>query len=251
MYDVLLVDDEEIFLQFMEQAIDWEQYGCRICACREEGEGALEYITANRPDIVFIDISIPRLTGLEVCERVRALDITSKLVITTAHDEFSFAYKAIKLDIDEYLLKPFSEKELETTLLKMLSQLHTPGAAEAGEAGPEATAGSRVKYGKDREIIARIDACLFAHYHEPGLTVENIADRLQYESSYLRRVYKRNTGMTISQKLDVIRVRKAKELLATNKYLNREIALAVGFSDQYYFSKRFKQLCGSNPSAYR
>lgn len=68
MYKVLLVDDEEIFLEYMCQAINWEEFNCCIGACCEDGESALMYIEKNQPDIVFMDISIPRMSGLEVCE---------------------------------------------------------------------------------------------------------------------------------------------------------------------------------------
>lgn len=86
MYEVLLVDDEEIFLEYMQQAIDWPAYDCRICASHTNGLKALEYIITNRPDIVFLDINIPNMDGIEVCEKIRAAGLDTSIVITTAHD---------------------------------------------------------------------------------------------------------------------------------------------------------------------
>ena len=78
-----------------------------------------------------------------------------------------------------------------------------------------------------------------------------IAKDLRFENSYLRRIYKRSSGITISERLEELRMQHARKLLTDTKLLNSEIAAACGFSDQYYFSRRFKQLCGCTPSAYR
>lgn len=69
MYEVLLVDDEEIFLEYMQQAIDWPAYDCRICASHTNGLKALEYIITNRPDIVFLDINFRIWTGSKCAKK--------------------------------------------------------------------------------------------------------------------------------------------------------------------------------------
>ena len=247
MYRIVLVDDEEIFLDYMRQAIPWEEFGCEITACCTQGEEALAYILSEKPDVVFMDVSIPRMNGLEVCARVRAANVPSLLVIMTAHDEFSFAYQAIKIGIEDYLLKPFTERELETALQKLLPRL--PLIGKKRETQAEEREWKRQE--KREGLIERIDDYIDRHYAETDLTIERIALHFQFENSYLRRVYKRYTGCTIAQKLDMVRICAAKRHLEEKKLLNREIASAVGYSDQYYFSKRFKQLCGYTPSDYR
>lgn len=252
MYDILLVDDEEIFLQYMEQAIDWASFGCRICASLKDGKSALEYILSQRPDVVFMDISIPRINGLDVCEQMRAQGVDSRLIITTAHDEFTFAYKAIKLDIEDYLLKPFTADELAAALGKVVEKLGGAASEEPAPLPPEEpTAPARRSHGEDDALIQRIERYIAEHYTEADLTIDRVAEALQFENSYLRRVYKRSMGITIAQRIDLLRVQRAKELLADGSYVNREIAALIGYSDQYYFSKRFKHLCGDTPTAFR
>lgn len=242
MYKILLVDDEEIFLEYMCQAIDWNSLGCQICSLCEDGESALAYILENRPDIVFMDISIPRMNGLEVCEHVRARNIPTILVIMSAHDEFKFAHKAIKLDAADYLLKPFTEKELESTLKKVLEKLQPKHPSSPSLPQTSVKSGG---------LIDCIENYIQEHYHEPDLTIDRMAEALQFENSYLRRVYKRSTGITITQRIDELRIQHAKELLERDDVLNREIASKVGYSDQYYFSRRFKQICGETPTEFR
>lgn len=245
MYEVLLVDDEEIFLEYMQQAIDWPAYDCRICASHTNGLKALEYIITNRPDIVFLDINIPNMDGIEVCEKIRAAGLDTSIVITTAHDEFSFAYKAIKMDIVDYMLKPFTTQELEDVLQKVLKRLPSKDFSF------HSSETAKPKKMKEQWLLQQIEYYIAAHYTETDLTIGKKAEALRFENSYLRRIYKRATGITITQKIEMLRIQQAKELLESGSYSNREIAERVGYSDQYYFSKRFKQLCQDTPTDYR
>ncbi len=247
MYQVLLVDDETIFLEYMQSIINWEEFDCEICGCRRDGKAALEFIETRKPDIVFLDISMPLLDGIEVSRMVKARGLLAKLIIMTGHDEFSFAYQAIKIGIDDYLLKPFSREELIVALQKVLMSLKSDREKEENGSGnelPEAT----TKY----EIITyAIEEFLNQNYSNNAVTMSMIAASLGFESSYLRRVYKLTTGMTIMQKLEMIRIEQAKVYLMSGKYQSQEIAEMVGFSDAFYFSKRFKKVCGVSPSEYR
>lgn len=251
MYQVLLADDEPIFLEYMQNILNWEEYDCHICACAGDGKSALEYIEKVRPDLAFLDISMPIMSGLEVCREVKAKELPTRLIFMTGHDEFSFAYQAIKLGIDDYMLKPFSKEELITALKKVLLALEKEQSGEKKEESAptlEAMGEGSTKY----EIMTCvIDDYLKQNYDRKSLSLTMIAKDLGFESSYLRRVYKITTGITIMQKLEDIRIAKAKKLLSSGKYQSQEISEMVGFSDQYYFSKRFKKICGVSPSEWR
>ncbi len=247
MYRVLLADDEPIFLEFMQNIIDWEAFGCQIGACRRDGKSAMSYLEEARPQLAFLDISMPQADGLEVCQFVRERGIETRLIIMTGHDEFSFAYKAIKLGIDDYLLKPFSREELIQSVKKAVAAL------ERHAEGGEERAFDRLEEGSTKyEIMSQaIDEYLRENYARSSLNLTVIAGDMGFESSYLRRVYKFTTGMTIMQRLEEIRITQAKHLLLSGKYQNQEISEMIGFSDPFYFSRRFKQLCGMTPSEYR
>ncbi len=250
MYRVMLVDDEPIFLEFMRTIANWRGYDCDIVGVAEDGVSALSMLRELKPDIAFIDISMPRMDGLEVCRRVGMLGLPVRLVIMTGHDEFSFAYQAIKLGVDDFLLKPFSKAELEECLRKMLRAIREPSVERDSVSGgtfQQLSEGS-TKY----EIIAQmIDDYLRQNFANVNLTLASLSSELNFESSYLRRVYKVTRGLTITQKLETIRMDEAKRLLRAGTYQGQEISAMIGFSDQYYFSKRFKQLTDMTPSEYR
>ncbi len=103
---------------------------------------------------------------------------------------------------------------------------------------------------KKAKLTQRLDIYLQEHFHQSDLTIDRIAEDLFYENSYIRKIYKEKTGKTISHALEELRIAKAKELLRSD-YLQSDIAEMCGFSNQFYFSKRFKQICGCSPSAYK
>ena len=252
MYRILLVDDEPIFLEFMKTVAAWERYDCQIVGMAEDGVATQSMIREAKPDIVFIDISMPRMDGLEVCRWVRDQSLPIRLVIMTGHDEFSFAYQAIKLGIDDFLLKPFSKEELETCLSKVIHAIVAQLDPASDQTDRQNTFVTMTDGSTKYEIMSQmIDEYLSKNYKSTGFTLSTLSKDLCFDSSYLRRVYKLTRGITITQKLETLRIEEAKRLLKSGRYQGQEISSLIGFSDQYYFSKRFKQLTGITPSEYK
>lgn len=122
-YQVLLVDDEQIYLQYLKEIMDWEALECRICGCAMNGEEAIRMVEEKQPDIVFMDINMSQMDGLDACAVLRERKYGAKVIIMTAYNEFSFAHRAIKLNVVDYLLKPFDEAELTKTLQKCIGEI--------------------------------------------------------------------------------------------------------------------------------
>lgn len=119
MYKLILVDDEEDVREGVVREIDWEAIGFEVIEKAENGREALEMVERLQPDVVVTDIQMPFMNGLQLAEAIRERFPTIKLIILTGHDEFEYAQRAIKLHIDEYVLKPFSAQELINALLKV------------------------------------------------------------------------------------------------------------------------------------
>ena len=189
---ILLADDESIFLEFMQTILNWGKYGCEICACVKDGRAALDVILSEKPDVAFIDISMPLMDGIEVCREVRKRKLPVKLVIVTGHDEFSFAYQAIKIGIDDYLLKPFTREELTEAVQKAVQGLEQAEAA-GSEKKLENMGEGKTKY----EIMSHaIEEYLNQNYGKKSLSLQEVATAMGFENSYLRRVYKMTKGIT-------------------------------------------------------
>lgn len=116
--NILIVDDEVIFRDYLRQSLDWDAYGFRICGEARNGVEALALAESEKPDLALIDINMPVMNGLELTEILRRKFPSIDVIIVTGHNEFEYARTAIRLGVEDYILKPFSKDELALTLLK-------------------------------------------------------------------------------------------------------------------------------------
>jgi two-component system response regulator YesN len=137
MRNVMLVDDDVPVLDFMKRAIDWEQLGLRLVGMFENGAKAYEYAASvQAPDILVTDIGMPHMNGLQLIEKVKALRPELSVVILSCHDEFKYAQQAIKLGVDDYILKETIEPEMLGELLRgIVARLEGREAAVVAGAG--------------------------------------------------------------------------------------------------------------------
>jgi two-component system response regulator (stage 0 sporulation protein F) len=87
------------------------------------GEEALKIVNSDRPDIIFLDISMKGMSGIEVLERVKRIDKTIKVIMVTVHSEKEMVAKAKELGADEYVTKPFAVSYLEEVVIKKIQEL--------------------------------------------------------------------------------------------------------------------------------
>ncbi|RCX23375.1 two-component system response regulator YesN [Fontibacillus phaseoli] len=123
MYKLILADDEEDVREGLLQLIDWETLGMVVADSAENGKEALEMVEKHLPDIVVTDIQMPFMSGLQLSEWIRESYPDTKIIILTGYEEFEYAQKAIRLGIDEYVLKPFSAGELTAVIGKVKGKI--------------------------------------------------------------------------------------------------------------------------------
>lgn len=111
--NVLIVDDERIVLNGLKHIIDWNHLGFSICDTAMNGEEALEKILVFNPDLVLLDIRMPKLPGIEVVKQASSRGYTGKFIILSGVSDFKLAQTAMRHGVDFYLTKPIDEDELE------------------------------------------------------------------------------------------------------------------------------------------
>lgn len=116
---VLIVDDERNIVTALEYLLQKNGYEVRVAVT---GEEALAQLDAFRPDLVLLDVMMPKVSGYEVCQRVRSRpqwrDI--KIVILSAKGREVEVNKGISLGADLYVTKPFSNTELVAAIDRLL-----------------------------------------------------------------------------------------------------------------------------------
>ena len=119
-YKLLLVEDEKAI---RENYVTYLKMLFSEVFEAEDGEKAYEIYKSKKPDILIIDINIPKLNGLELLEKIRENDHTTKAIILTAYTDKSFLLKAASLKLTKYLVKPVNRKELNETLELTVNEL--------------------------------------------------------------------------------------------------------------------------------
>jgi len=120
---VIIADDESIIREGIAQSVNWEKLGLQLVAEAEDGEEALELALKLTADMMLVDLSMPIMNGLELIKQLKDKLPKCKVSIITGHDEFAYAQEAIKLDVEEYILKPVDPKHLEETLFAMTNKI--------------------------------------------------------------------------------------------------------------------------------
>ena len=132
---VLIADDEEIVRHGLEKIIDWEKLGCTICGDASSGDEVLERIEELSPNIVLLDINMPRKTGIDVLESVynssRPQSQKPKFLILSGYSDFEFAKKAINFGAKGYIVKPVDEDELEDKIRDIKNDIQKEAEAES------------------------------------------------------------------------------------------------------------------------
>jgi two-component system response regulator YesN len=123
MYKLILVDDEADVREGVLSEINWEENGFQVSDVAENGREALEMVERSVPDVIVTDIRMPFMDGLQLSEQIRLAYPGIKIIILTGFDEFEYARKAIHLNIEEFVLKPFSAGDLLSALNKVKGSL--------------------------------------------------------------------------------------------------------------------------------
>ncbi|BFT72594.1 response regulator [Paenibacillus sp. P36] len=124
MYKVFIVDDEELVVKSLKASVNWAACGFEVAGYALSGEEALAVIPQVRPHVVFSDIRMPGMSGLELIKHLSDTGISAKFMIVSGLAEFALAQKAMKQGVFGYCLKPFDEEEISAYLNKIKQELN-------------------------------------------------------------------------------------------------------------------------------
>ena len=125
---VLVVEDEEALSTLLQYNLEKEGYAVRVA---NDGEEALVQVDERMPDLIVLDWMLPKISGIEVCRRLRGRSETRNvpIVMLTARGEESDRIRGLDTGADDYVIKPFSMTELSARLRAVLRRIR-PGLAE-------------------------------------------------------------------------------------------------------------------------
>jgi len=160
MLRILVVDDDDAVRESLRRALQLEQYEVELAA---DGVEALDRIrdAATEPEAVILDVSMPRLDGLEVCRRLRRDGNPIPILMLTARDEVSDRVAGLDAGADDYVVKPFALEELLARLRALLRRVLNDGAEVLRFADLELNPSTReVRRGEDPIELTRTEFSL-------------------------------------------------------------------------------------------
>lgn len=116
---VLIVDDEHLVRSLLKRCIDWNSIGMEIIGEASSGEDAIELVDKYKPDLVFTDICMTNIDGIEFADYVIKKYTNIKVVVISGYDDFKYAQRCIRVGIKDYLVKPIDDEVVLEIALKM------------------------------------------------------------------------------------------------------------------------------------
>lgn len=239
MYSAVIVEDEPWSLASLQSVFPWESYNFKLPEGFNNAHDALKFISNNKTDVLFTDIKMPKISGLELIQRVREYDSSIKIIVISGYADFSFAQKAISYNVFRYLLKPVTRQDAENLIMKLKTELD----AENRALNIEKTY-TDITNPTFREILKFINQ----HYSEK-LQLNLLAERFHINKSYLSQLFSEYLGCGFNEYITELKMQKAAEMLERN-ISGTEIANFLNY-DYVYFNKLFKKRFEMTTAQYR
>ncbi|NBD25473.1 response regulator transcription factor [Paenibacillus glycinis] len=266
MFKLLIAEDVKTVRETLARSIPWEKLGISLLGTAENGEEALAWLDRGReqPDVLLTDIGMPKMNGLALIEAFKAHKPDIRCVILSGLNEFEHARKAIKLQVQEYILKPIDPGEIAEVFANVVRELREEREARSGASVsghppgerpprlPDAPqAGEWSGDLKKRKLVDQAIRYMKAHYMRKDLALPDVAAAVGLSDKYLNVLVKEVTGATINHAIIRFRMEEAARLLQDPSNRIYEICERIGYADLDHFREVFKRQYGVTPTEYR
>ncbi len=240
---MLIVDDSEDMVDFLRSNFG----GKYQVMTAGDGIEALDILSKNEISIIISDWMMPRMDGAEFCRQVRRNPLTSHIpfVMLTAKTDDDSKVEGMDVGADTYIEKPFSVQYLEACIRNILEMRRR--FIEKFSTQPLEPVTEIASNPTDNEFLCRMNKLIEENFSNPDLNVNFLADKLNISRSGLFAKIKTLADITPNEMIQMVRLKRAAQLLQENKYTVSEIGYMVGFSNPSYFSKCFQKQFGIRP----
>lgn len=245
MIKVLIVEDENLIRKKLLHFIDYDALGMVVVADGSNGVEGVDFIKKYQPDIVLADINMPEKDGLDMISET--LDYDYIAIIISGYDYFSYAQRALKYGVTDYLLKPINLDDLKEALMNAREIINKKRNVISQKTDLEnAVDISLDQVIKDTTVLEMID--YIKNNYQEKISISDLSKDLAYSESMLNRKFKKEVHITFNEYLNRYRINKAIDLLKNSDYNITEIAYMCGYSSAKYFARVFKKYLGMSPS---
>lgn len=242
MYKALIVDDEKPARIAISKLGKWAQFQIEPPLMAANGKEALAAMREVRPEIVFVDMNMPIMSGTKFLRLASADFPGTCFIIISGYDEFAYAQQALRCGALDYLLKPIVEEHLNAAILRAVRTL-CPGFEPVPKKEEETNL--------NPDTVVEIIHDYIEKNYSKNIKISMFADKYFFSKEYLTRQFKGKYHCGIYEYVLQVRMARAKELLADPALKIQDVAQRVGYTDHNYFSKAFRTYFGISPSVFR
>ena len=217
-----------------------------------DGEEALIKVHEEMPHIILSDVVMPRMSGTELCKKIKADPETCHIpiVLLTARTAIKHTVEGLRIGADDYITKPFNINILISRCNNLVNSRLL--LQEKFSKQPQTVAQMLATNPIDKEILDKAIEIIESHLDDTSFNINIFARKMGMARTNLFAKIKAVTGQTPNDFILTIRLKRGAIMLRSNPELNvSEIADKIGFSSSRYFSKCFKDAYHVNPLAYR
>lgn len=241
---LLLVEDNRDILYYMKKELS-VKYNILQAT---NGVEALETLKEEPVQLIISDIMMPLMDGIELCKKIKT-DLNYShvpIILLTAKNSLQSKIEGLEVGADAYIEKPFSFEHLIAQINNLMSNrqnirehfIHYPLAHIEGIASSKA----------DKEFLDQLNSVIYAHITDDKLDVDKLSLIMNMSKASLYRKIKGLSELTPNELINITRLKKAAELLASGNYKVNEVAYMVGYSRPSNFTRDFQKQFGILPS---
>jgi two-component system, response regulator YesN len=228
---VLVVDDDPGTVTTFAYVLKTK--GCRVITASNGGD-AIRQVDRAVPDLVLCDLSLPDISGIDVCRALRKRSVAAAFVIVTGFASASNAFEAGHCGATGFIEKPVDIDDLVAVVEEQLREHHGKTPPRGYEAQ-----------------MARITHVIERDYADPRLSVSTVARHVGLSKQHVCRVIKTQHHVRFADFVRNKRISESQRLLADSRWSVKEIAFRVGFRSASQFARTFRKTVGISPSVYQ
>ena len=240
---LLIVEDDNEMIRFLYGKLKHHYHVIKA----SNGRIALEILAKEEIDLVVTDIMMPETDGLKLCTEIKSNVHYSHIpvIMLTAKVDLKSKIEGLYAGADAYVEKPFSMEHLSAQISNLLSNRNK--LKQAFINSPNQNIGSIALTKADENFLEKAKQIIHKNMSETLFNVDSLSEELHMSRSSLHRKIKGISELTPNDFIQLVRLKKAAELLEEGSYRINEICFLVGFNSSSYFSKIFKKQFGMSP----
>lgn len=243
---ILIVEDNEDLLNFITSELN----SLYSILKAENGENALKIIHNKNIQLVISDIQMPVMDGISLCKNIKANLETSHIpvILLTAKNSLKSQIDGLEVGADAYIAKPFSMDYLKVQINNLIE--NRKQIMNYYASSPLSHIKSIAHNKTDEKFLKKLDEEILKNITDTDLSVESLAEIMNMSRSTLYRKIKDISNLSPNELINIVRLKKAAELLLNEDYKIYEIAEMVGYKSQTNFGRNFQKHFSMSPSEY-